>query len=74
MFGKWKDAVSMADVTKRATWHTFQHSFATHLVGAGYDIRTVEELFGQSDVKTTMIYTHVLGRGPAGVRGPVDGM
>lgn len=69
-----KNAVTEAGLVKRATCHTFRHSFATHLLEDGYDIRTVQELLGHKDLKTTMIYTHVLNKGPAAVRSPADNL
>jgi len=67
-----RNAVKRAGLSKPVSCHTFRHSFATHLLEAGYDIRTIQRLLGHRDVRTTMIYTHVLNRGPFGVKSPLD--
>ena len=67
-----KKAVDKSGIIKRATVHTLRHSFATHLLKSGYDIRTIQNLLGHKDVNTTMIYTHVLNSGPQGVKSPAE--
>jgi len=67
-----KQAIRDTGIIKQASCHTFRHSFATHLIESGYDIRTIQELLGHKNVETTMIYTHVINQGGKGVRSPAD--
>ena len=69
-----KQAATRADILNPVSSHVLRHSFATHLLQKGYDIRTIQELLGHSDVSTTMIYTHVMNRGGRGVKSPFDAL
>jgi site-specific recombinase XerD len=67
-----KQAIRQTGLNKNGSCHTLRHSFATHLLEDGYDIRTIQELLGHQDIRTTMVYTHVLNRGGKGVRSPLE--